>query len=170
MFASRFRKATLSLAGAALVATSLMTSIAAAAPADSLPSSADVDSTVAAKPYIKLPLADLSVTPLGLTHDATFQNVEYRFRVANNGPDRLTFRVEKKALWAYNGQPNGTQDQSAINYVRSGGESFEVVVHCALSGDPSHYCNGADVKVTPVNGLDNNMANNYSFMPNTFQP
>jgi hypothetical protein len=150
MFANRIRSAALALAVAALAVTGAA-------------------STAAAQPRIDLPLANLSVTPLGLTHDAAYQNVEYRFRVANNGPDTMAFKYEQKAIWLAYGQYNGTQNQQTSTMVKNPGESFDVTIPCHISGD-GHTCGGAEVKVTPINGLDPNLSNNQSFMQNGFQP
>jgi hypothetical protein len=169
MFISRVRKATLSLAGAAIVATSLLTTVAAAAPADSLLQPVASES-VAAKPRIDIPVADLSVAPLSLSADATFQHVHYRFRIANNGPDKMTFKYQMKAYWSASGQPNGTQDGGTYTVSKNPGETLDVDMFCQIEGDPSHTCNGGEVKVTPINSLDSNTGNNVAFMPNSFQP
>jgi hypothetical protein len=169
MFTTRVRKTALSLAGAAIVATSLMTSIAAAAPVESLPLPPAAES-VAAKPRIDIPVADLSVTPLSLSHDAAYQNVHYRFRIANNGPDRMTFKYQMKAYWLASGQPNGTQDGGTYTVTKNSGEYIDVDMFCQIGGDPSHTCGAGEVTVTSINSLDNNTSNNSAKMYNNFQP
>lgn len=150
MFANRIRSAAVALAIAALSVTSFA-------------------STAAAAPKIHIPVADLVVTPLGLTHDAAYQNVQYRFRVSNNGPDKMTFTLEQKAIWLAYGQYNGTQNQQTTSMTRNAGESFDVTVPCSISGD-GHTCGGAEVKVTSLKGLDSNVSNNQYLMQNSFQP
>jgi hypothetical protein len=160
MLSPRIRSAALAVAGAAMIAISLMTSVAAAAPADSVPLAPAGDGVMARKPRIDLPLTDVVVTSMGFTADATVQNVEYKFRITNNGPDRIKFRYEKKAYWAASGQFNGYQDQAMVDVDKQPGELVDVTVNCHLMGDPSHYCAGAQVKITPLNGLDTNLGNN----------
>ena len=151
MLSPRIRSAALAVVGSAVIATSLMTSVVAAAPAETV---------LAKKSRIDLPLTDVVVASMGFTADATVQNVEYRFRVTNNGPDRIKFRYEKKAYWAASGQFNGYQDQATADVDKYPGEFVDVTVNCHLMGDPSHYCAGAQVKITPLNGLDTNLGNN----------
>jgi len=151
MFRTQLHRAALALAVAALAVTSAASTAAAAGP------------------KIDFPFADLSVTPLGLTHDATYQNVEYRFRVTNNGPDKMSFKYEQKAIWLAYGQYNGTQNQQTTTVFKNPGESFDVTVPCHIAGD-GHTCGGAEVKVTPITGFDSNMSNNKYFMQNSFQP
>jgi hypothetical protein len=151
----RIRRAALALAGGAIVATSLMTSVAAAAPAEA--------------PIIKIPRADLAVTPLSLSHDAAYQNVHYRFRITNNGPAASTFKYHMFAKWTAYGQPNGTQDGGTQTVTKNPGESFDVDMYCQISGD-GHACGGGVVELTPVNTLDPNTGNNTVEMPNSFQP
>jgi hypothetical protein len=170
MFRIQLRRVTLALAGGLLVASSLMSSIAAAAPADSLPLPSGIEANSAKKPHIDLPVADLSVTPLGLTADATFQHVHYRFRITNNGPDRMTFQYHLWANWIAYGQPNGTQDGGTYTETRNPGESLDVEMYCQIGGDPSHYCGSGEATVSPVNSLDSNPSNNSFEMLNTFQP
>jgi hypothetical protein len=104
MFANRIRNAALALAGATFLATALTTTIAAAPVAPG---------RVEHIRQIKLPgtfrHADLVVPPLGLAADAAVQNVEYRFRVTNNGPDTMTFKYDGRATWAVSRQDNGDQ-------------------------------------------------------------
>jgi hypothetical protein len=151
MFRTQLHRAALALAVAALAVTSAASTAAAAGP------------------WISLPVADLRVTPLGLTHDAAYQNVEYRFRVSNNGPDKMAFKYEQKAIWLAYGQYNGTQNQQSSTMVKNPGESFDVAIPCHISGD-GHTCGGAEVKVTAINGFDSNPSNNQYFMQNSFQP
>jgi hypothetical protein len=169
MFKTRVRNAALSLAGAAIVATSLLATVAAAAPIDSLSQPPAIEG-VAAKPRIDIPVADLSVTPIGLSHDAGYQQVHYRFRITNNGPDKMKFTYHKQAYWLASGQPNGTQDGGTYTETRNPGDSLDVEMFCQIGGDPSHTCGSADVQVTPVNSLDTNAGNNYFRMYNNFQP
>ena len=151
----QIRRAALALAGGAIVATSLMTSVAAAAPAEA--------------PIIKIPAADLSVTRLSLSHDAAYQNVDYRFRITNNGPSKMTFRYHIFAYWAAYGQPNGTQDGGTYTVTMNPGDTLDKTMSCHISGD-GHTCNGGQVDLTLINSLDPNMSNNSVKMENNFQP
>ena len=164
MFTHRIRKAALVLAGAAILATSLTTTIALAAPeSPAVPAVSEriehFENKITLPP--KLPRADLVVTSLGFTADATIQNVEYRFRITNNGPDKMTFKYDGKALWAYDGNPNGYQYGPSGHATRSSGESIDLVVPCHLSGDPSHYCASGELTVEPVFGVDTDPGNNH---------
>ena len=147
MFRSQLRRAALALAVTALALTSVVSSAAAA-------------------PRIDIPIADLVVAPLGLTHDAAYQNVEYRFRVTNKGPHRMRFTYEQKAFWLAYGQPNGTQNQQSSTMVKQPGETFDVTIPCHIRGDAGHICGGAEVKITSIVGLDFNLSNNAYTMQN----
>ncbi len=154
MFANRIRNAALALAGATFLATALTTTIAAAPVAPG---------RVEHIRQIKLPgtfrHADLVVPPLGLAADAAVQNVEYRFRVTNNGPDTMTFKYDGRATWAVSRQDNGDQYGPSGYATRSPGESIDLVVPCHISGDPSHYCAKRRLRVEPVYGFDTNASN-----------
>jgi hypothetical protein len=165
--AHRLHRSLVALTGAAIVATTLMTSVAAAAAPDEgleAPVSSEI---VAIKRKLHFPLADLSVTPLSLSHDAGFHDVHYRFRITNNGPEAISFKYEMKAYWQAYGQPNGTQDGGVHTATRGPGGSIDVDMHCTINGE-GHNCNGADIKVSPTNGFDTNQSNNTASMSNSF--
>jgi hypothetical protein len=90
MFANRIRNAALALAGAALIATSLMSSVAVAAPADSLPLPASAE-TVAVQPVVNLPRADADVS---LSKIELSGLPKYTYTVANHGPEAAGFKVK----------------------------------------------------------------------------
>ena len=95
MFANQIRNAALALAGAALVATSLMSSVAEAAPSERQPSPASAG-TVAAQPKVDIPRADASIL---LTKIEVVGMPKYTFTVANNGPERASVKVKVSATY-----------------------------------------------------------------------
>jgi hypothetical protein len=157
MFAHRIRNAALALAGAVLIATSLMTSAAAAAPAESRPSPSSAE-TIAAQPKVDIPRADGSVI---LTKIELAGLPKYTFTVANNGPERAAFKVDVSATYRECNNCDTKSDRIQETVTLNANTMKEYQVECKAT--MVTLCQNAygEVKVTGVDPYPNN---NFNFV------
>jgi hypothetical protein len=157
MFAIRIPNAALALAGAALVATTLMTTIASAAPAESLPRPADGEA-VAADLQLDWPHADIAV--VALSQSGPVYSQEFTFRVTNFGPEAAYVHMRKIAVMTA-GNGNSSPKISTHGRVLQPGQSEVVKVHC--EPPDGGKCFGAEVS-TMFRGTDPYPGNNAAGM------
>jgi hypothetical protein len=157
MFAKRFPNAALALAGAALVATSLMSSVAMAAPSESQTSPASTG-TVAAQPKVDIPRADASIL---LTKIELVGMPKYTFTVANNGPERAAFKVDVSATYRECNNCDTKSDRIQETVTLNANTMKEYQVECKAT--MVTLCQNAygEVKVTGVDPYPNN---NFNFV------
>jgi hypothetical protein len=153
MFITRFRNAALALAGALIVTTTLMTPVAAAAPAVSLTAPASAE-TRGIQHDFNLSRADIKVQGLNVTGSGG--SVTYTFRVTNDGPDPMSFRMRTTSY----ARPAGSSqmiptDRTLIGALQKGAHQ-DVTVTCSTA----HICYSAHLFVDHVNGIDTDMTNN----------
>jgi hypothetical protein len=152
MFTNRFRDAALALAGAALIATSLMSSAALAAPSESQPSPSSAE-TFAAKPNLDLPRADgvINLNKIELRGGKP----KYTFRVVNRGPDRASFKVTVEAGYrdCYNCDIKGDRVEETVTL--NSGTAKEYQVECMQSAQVCESAVG-NVVVVGVDPYDGN--------------
>ena len=158
MITNRFRTATLALAGAALIATSLMSSAAMAAPSESRPTSADAE-TVAAKPHIDIPKADMSVI---LSKMTVVGMPKYTFTVRNHGPERASVKVKIMAAYYDCNNCDIKSDKVEETVTMNANTSREYQVECKST--MITLCSSAygEVKVT---GVDPDLDDNIFYLP-----
>jgi hypothetical protein len=144
MFAHRMRTITLALAGAAFAATTLMSSVAAAAP--QLPG--------------KLPVGDVRVTKTSRSEDTIHNTIFYSFKVKNAGPDQVKVRIEKSC---YIIAPNNTGEfvEEAYETTLDKNEEHAVGLDCHWPAGGSVYHGGISAKV--VGGIDPYTGNNQEY-------
>jgi hypothetical protein len=158
MFAHHIRIAALALAGGALiVTTSLMTTMAAAAPADSQPSAADAE-TVAVQPVVNLPRADGEIAYVNNYPNGGGSNFAYL--VMNHGPERAAIKYKMYVLGKSCADCNSLMwDKSGTVALDPGATiTIEVYAFCRPLS-PTIPCFATGGEVTTL-GLDPNPSNN----------
>jgi hypothetical protein len=153
MFANRIRNAALTLAGAALIGTSLMSSVAVAAPAEGQPSPAHAE-TVAAKQKVDLPRADGSVILTKI--ELRGGKPKYTFTATNHGPEQARFKVKVEAAYrdCYNCDVKVDRVEETVTL--NSGTAKEYQVECEQSAQVCEYAVGW----LDVVGLDSYERNN----------
>src|SRR5687768_7204765 len=148
MIATRIRKATLALAGAALLSTSLMAPFTAAA--------APISQPVIETQAIKLARADIKVQPWNMT--GTGGQVTYRFRVTNDGPDDIRYHVQTRAYFHDPASSHMQSHDFETDLNLASGASTTLAVVC---NSPGNVCYSGHLNVNKVYGIDPNMNNNF---------
>jgi hypothetical protein len=161
MFAYRIRNVALALAGAALIATSLTSSVAAAGPAGSQPWSAAAE-TVAAKPKVDLPRADgeiffVNYSVTGAPHN---RHTWFTYVIENNGPERAAFKYEMYVTYlecaTCTSQIHTLDGHLTLD---SGARENLMIAGFCEPNEPGNPCLGSGAKITTL-GLDPNQSNN----------
>ncbi len=157
MFATRFRNAALAFAGALVVATTLMTGVAAAAP---VPAANTASAEAAsAQPKLDPRVADLQVirTDQGGT-GALGQRAWASFLVKNNGPHSMTFNLSTSVTKRL--MINDSYSKVVTNNTMSlaSGASKPIDLKCDV--DFLHECYYFIVQANQISGTDPNMQNN----------
>lgn len=157
MFSNRIRNAALALAGAALIATSLVTSVAVAAPSESQPSPAHAE-TVAAQPKVNVPRADASI--MLVTMDLNYGRPKYKFVATNHGPDQARFKVKVEAGWRDCQGCDPQHDRIEETVTLNSGTAKDYFVECK---GQAWTCSGA-VGFVDVVGIDPYPGNNTDYI------
>ncbi|HZO31058.1 MAG TPA: hypothetical protein VFH48_34250 [Chloroflexota bacterium] len=152
MFVNRIRTAALALAGVALIATSLMSSVALAAPAESQPSPARTE-TVAAQPKVDIPRADGSII---LSKIELVGMPKYTFTVANSGPERASFKILVDAAYRECNGCDLKSDRIEETVTLSANSSKEYQVACKATMITLCQSVFGEVKVVGVDPYPNN--------------
>ena len=151
----RFQRTALALAGAVLVATSLRSSVAAAAPM------APAAETVSARPKLPVPVTDVSVHFDGAWGDSGDPQGgrTYAFTVTNHGPNDAQVHIEK-TLYRKScddvAAPSchvGMDHTAETQFIKSGGSHISII-SCYYS-----HC-GPVMKAVVEHTLDLNQGNN----------
>jgi hypothetical protein len=159
----RLHRTALALAGAAIVASSLMTTgAAAAAPASSLPLAAGPETVAVINRDLNLPVTDAKIY-LSNVQNMGGGKIYFGGGIVNAGPKTATLRLTVTAVKA---DGTTTKDSKQFtNLAPNDPEGYGVLCEPDAQGRP---CIGATFKVEVVNGLDSNLQDNSVFRDNTF--
>jgi len=151
VFASRIRKTALALSGAALLATSLMTPVVAAAS----PMTAAAQSSRAIVPVSDIRVTRLEAVGTGNPGERAFAT----FEVKNIGQQPMTFELHRD--WASRNLVDGSYQQHPVNQnmTLAAGAAEKVTVNCDLP-NAQFECYYLIVQARHLKGLDTNMQNN----------
>jgi hypothetical protein len=153
MFRIQMQRAALALAGAVLVASSLMSSIAAAAPI----SSADPEGVQIIKGPKVMAVADGEVKYVIASFHG--DHVNYIFRVKNHGPDAVIIKLHMyESHWV--DHPGGIVNTSAAHSTLTlqPGQEIDDGIPSVCAGN---NCQGANAYIDVV-GADSNTGNNWA--------
>ena|SRR5215207_642277 len=156
MFANRIHNAALALAGAALIATTLISTVMAA-PAEGQPSPAGTE-IVEATSNINIPRADGSIL---LTKIDLSGKPKYTFTVANAGPERAAFKVKVEAAYRGCNSCNIEVDRVEETVTLNANTWKEYQVEC--KGSNVSLCESALGQVNVV-GVDPYPSNNMHYI------
>lgn len=170
MFANRIRNSALALAGAAIVTTALMAPAASAAGVPGSATGATETQAVDPSKMPKVPLADLQVTPLGITTNPA-GTVYYKFRIKNYGPSDAPVNFKGTVRYRYtdSGSPENIHSDGHFDILKRGEAPAEYVYLDCPFVDLANPCAEATLYAAPV-GVDPNPENNQATIEGPGEP
>ena len=159
MFAVRLRNAFLALAGAAIIASTLMTGVASADATDNVPLP-NGGPGVTPKPHFTLPVTDIEVKRIAQGGSgAPGERAFATFRVKNIGSDAMTFDVtsswSKRRIADDTYYPVTNKETVSMQP----GQSKDVTMSCNVP-NTQYECYYFVVTVNHFLGIDQNISNN----------